>query len=120
MKYNEFVSSITKAPSEVLHSLDTQKCNLLHIAMGLSGESGEYLDTVKKHAIYNKPLDYENLNEEIGDLMFFIQAHCNHFEIDLSDIIQQNREKLEARYHEGSYSDKQAQERADKNEASQP
>ena len=85
--------------------------------MGLSGEAGEYLDTVKKHTMYDKPLNEEmqnNLHEEVGDKLFFIQMHCNHFNIPIQSLIEQNRQKLEERYHEGKYSDQQAQERADK------
>lgn len=114
MNYSEFVSSITKPPTDILYSLDTRKANLMHIAFGLSGEAGEYLDAVKKHTIYDKPLDIDNLNEEIGDILFFIQAHCNHFGVSFADLLSMNRQKLEQRYHEGKYSDQQAQERADK------
>ena len=117
MTYPEYVASITKPSSEIRESLSPEKCNLIHVAMGLSGEAGEYLDTIKKWAIYDKVLTEDminNLHEEIGDLLFFIMAHCNHFNVSINELMQMNREKLEARYHEGKYSNEQAQQRADK------
>lgn len=38
------------------------------MATGVSGEAGELLDAVKKSVVYKKPLDRENVVEELGDL----------------------------------------------------
>lgn len=88
--------------------------SLLHAGVGISGEAGELLDALKKSWIYNKPLDRDNLREELGDLLFYIQAMANLLYIDFDTLIYLNREKLEKRYPSGSYSDFHAQERLDK------
>jgi hypothetical protein len=41
---------------------------LLHGAMGLATETGEFIDTLKKHVFYGKELDYPNVREEVGDI----------------------------------------------------
>ncbi len=86
---------------------------LLHAAVGVAGEAGEVLDTVKKTWIYNKELDYENLLEEAGDLLFYTTALLIHSGYSLSDALEHNKAKLAKRYPEG-YTDQAAQERADK------
>ena len=45
---------------------------LLHGAIGLSTESGELLDQVKKNVFYGKPLDKVNILEECGDVLWYV------------------------------------------------
>ena len=112
----------------------------LHMAVGVLGELGELLDAVKKSIIYRKPLDRDNLTEELGDIMFYARGfgsvfqgndECEMVDIIFSDMktlgllldvyevtketcLEANIEKLLERYSSGTYSDKQAQDRADK------
>jgi MazG nucleotide pyrophosphohydrolase domain len=53
------------------YDLTAERADLLHMVMGLAGEVGEILDVCKKFAIYNKPLDFAHLREELGDLLFY-------------------------------------------------
>ena len=39
--------------------------DLMHAALGLSGEAGEFADCIKKHLAYGQPLDKANAAEEI-------------------------------------------------------
>jgi NTP pyrophosphatase (non-canonical NTP hydrolase) len=86
---------------------------LLHAALGIGGEAGEIVDAIKKHWVTGKPLDRENLVEEIGDVMFYMQALCNQLGITMTDAVIANMDKLNKRYPEG-YSDAAAIARADK------
>lgn len=86
----------------------------LHAAVGVAGESGELLDAIKKTWIYNKPLDVENVLEECGDLLFYIQALLMQYGFTMGDAAQHNYAKLAKRYPAGTYTDQAAQERADK------
>jgi hypothetical protein len=54
----------------------TLEGRVMHAAVGIAGEVGELLDCLKKTWIYGKPLDYPNLREEIGDVMFYAEALC--------------------------------------------
>ena len=106
-KYSQFVNGKFK-------SMPSAKEDLLHAVMGIAGESGEVLDAIKKHYFYNKPLDVENVIEELGDIEFYLQAMRMCLSLDRKDILIANMVKLSKRYGSGSYSDAQAQARADK------
>ncbi len=85
----------------------------LHAVVGISGEAGELIDTIKKTWIYGKPLDMGNIIEECGDVLFYVAALLNQYDLKMSDAINANYAKLAKRYPEG-FSEKAAQERADK------
>ena len=111
--YKNFVQSKVKPGQGILDSLTPEKCELWHMATGVSTEAGELLDPVKKHVCYNKPLDVTNIREECGDLLFYIQGVLNILDVELSEVIDENVDKLSKRY-KGKYSDKEAHDRADK------
>lgn len=113
LKHEQMVTKLLKDPNDILKSLDPYKVNLIHLALGISGEAGEILDNIKKNAIYNKPLDVENLVEELGDLLFYIEGLRQHLCIPLETILERNIVKLNKRYEKG-YSDASAIERKDK------
>jgi NTP pyrophosphatase (non-canonical NTP hydrolase) len=107
--YAEFVASRLKP-------LDTDAENLLHCAVGCSTEAGEHLSTAKKVYFYGKDVDkdvYENIVEELGDMLFYLVGACNTIGVTLDEVADENRKKLEKRYPSG-YSNKAALERADK------
>lgn len=87
--------------------------DLLHGAVGIAGEAGELLDCVKKSWVYNKPLNRENLLEECGDVLFYLQHVINEAGWTMGDLRASNVAKLSRRYPDG-YSDAAAQARADK------
>ena len=89
--------------------------NLVHMVLGIAGESGELVDAVKKSFAYNKPLDLANIHEELGDILFYVQGMLNFLgaEFTLADIVALNTKKLKKRYPTG-YSDAAAIARADK------
>lgn len=113
-EFAQMVKNLAKPGEDILSSLDANKCDLLHMAIGVSGEAGELLDAVKKHVIYDKPLDVENCVEEIGDKLFYMQGLLNNLGITWEQVMEHNQRKLGKRYISGSYSNAQAKERADK------
>ncbi len=86
---------------------------LVHAAMGIAGEAGEVVDAVKKHWVYGKPLDVENILEECGDILFYVSACLNLCGHSLNDAMTHNIDKLNKRYPHG-YTDQDAIARADK------
>ena len=108
------VYRLCKPGHEILQELDQFKAFLIHMGMGLSGEAGEILDTIKKHTIYGKELDRENLIEEMGDVEFFMQGMRHALGLTREEILQANIAKLSVRYAAGKYTNEQAQARADK------
>ena len=114
--YQQFVNSIVKPGDEIVRQLTPQQAHLLHMAVGVSGEAGELLDAVKKHCVYQKQIDIDNIKEEAGDILFYMTGLLNELDMSLEDCIIANREKLSKRYASGSYSNEQAISRADKEE----
>lgn len=95
----------------------SRDCHLNHMCLGLAGEVGELIDAIKRKTIYRKLLDINNVIEELGDIEFYMEGIRNSLGITRQETLDANIAKLEARYNFGAYSDKQAQERADKVEA---
>ena len=114
VQYDIMVKSLLKSGKDIQASLTASEANLVHLALGISGEAGEVLDAIKKAAIYNKPLDRDNIIEELGDLEFYMEGLRQAIGVTRKEVIDSNVQKLGKRYAYGKYSDKQAQDRADK------
>ncbi len=110
----ELVKALAKPGQAIVDSLTAKDAHLLHMTVGVSGEAGELLDAVKKAVIYRKEIDVENVKEELGDLLFYMQGICQEFDFTLEDCKAANIAKLSKRYESLNYSDKAAQERNDK------
>lgn len=113
IKHDEMVRALAKPGVEIIETLIPEKAHALHMAVGVAGEAGELLDAIKKHVIYNKQIDRENVIEELGDLEFYMEGLRQGFGITREETLAANIAKLGVRYKDG-YSDKAAQERADK------
>lgn len=110
------VSALAKPGADIVATLTAIEAHVLHMAIGISGEAGELLDCVKKSAIYRKPINMENVIEELGDLEFYMEGLRQGLNITREQTLEHNIQKLSRRYSSGSYSDQHAQERADKTE----
>jgi NTP pyrophosphatase (non-canonical NTP hydrolase) len=86
---------------------------LLHASIGMSGETGEVLDNLKKSVMYGKELNKENLLEECGDILYYMAVMLHELNSDFEQVMQMNCEKLRKRYPNG-FSEKDAIERKDK------
>lgn len=86
----------------------------------LSIQSGALLDVVKKYVIYDKPLESVLLKMIVATqaIMYNLISFYNSFGIQRQEVLDANITKLlkgkNARYAAGSYSDKAASDRADK------
>ncbi len=79
---------------------------LVNGVMGLSGESGECIDLVKKHIFQKHPLDKKRLASELGDVAWYLAVTAYAIGYSLDTIMQMNVDKLEARYPDGFDSEK--------------
>jgi NTP pyrophosphatase (non-canonical NTP hydrolase) len=105
-EYSAFVKSRFKPMETPVHTL-------LHAAVGMSGETGEFLDAVKKVWVYRKKPDIDNIVEELGDILFYFTAACQLIRVNPLQVMAVNVQKLQKRYPDG-YTDEAAQARADK------
>jgi NTP pyrophosphatase (non-canonical NTP hydrolase) len=114
MNHANLVALLAKPGEQIVADLTPEKAHLLHMAVGIAGEAGELLDAIKKHVIYNKPLDVQNVIEELGDIEFYMQGLRGGACIMRDETLIANIEKLSRRYPNASYTDTDAQARADK------
>ena len=114
--YTGMVKALAKPGADIVATLTAEDAHQLHMAVGIAGEAGELLDAVKKAAIYRKPIDRENVVEELGDLEFYMEGLRQGLGITREEVIKANVAKLSKRYAGLSYSDSAAQQRADKAE----
>ena len=84
----------------------SKKDVLINGVMGLCGESGEAIDIVKKHLAQGHVLDREKLIKELGDVAWYLAETAYALDIPLEEVLQQNIDKLRARYPEGFSSEK--------------
>ncbi len=116
-KYLEFVEGVTSDPSlhypalmQRMTSLEMEDdCNvpqLLTAALGLTAESGEFTEVVKKIILQGKPYNEENvfhMKRELGDICWYIAQACMALDTSFDEIIEMNVEKLQSRYPGGEF-----------------
>jgi len=112
--FEEMVKALAKSGAIIKEELTPEDCHIWHMATGVVGEAGELIDAVKKNVIYRKPLDRENVIEELGDLEFYMEGLRSSLGITREQTLEHNIEKLGKRYAGLEYSNKQAIDRADK------
>lgn len=111
-RHRAMVRRLKKGGAAIRQTLTNEDVDLMHMALGLAGESGEVVDLVKKVIINGHPLDPDQMIEELGDVMFYIQGLLMAIGGDLDVVLRNNIAKLEMRYPAG-YSDQASQERVD-------
>jgi len=112
--YEQMVSALKKSGNDIVKTITGTQADLLHMAVGVVGEAGELIDAVKKHVIYGKELDRDNMIEELGDIEFFMEGIRQILGISRKETLDWNMAKLSVRYEKMKYSDQAAQARADK------
>lgn len=73
---------------------------LLHAGIGIATEAGEFLDQLKKHVFYGKDLDFTNLKEEIGDMLWYLAIALDELGFTFEEVMSMVIEKLKKRYPE--------------------
>ena len=126
-KYLEFVEGVTSAPSTNLAALlsriteleldyDANVPKLLTAALGLSAESGEFTEVVKKIILQGKPYNEDNvfhMKRELGDICWYIAQACMALDTSFDEIIEMNVDKLKARYPGGEFDVSKSEKRAE-------
>lgn len=104
MNGKEYVKNVLKTENldynAIRERMDERTLRLLHAAMGLCTEAGEFLDAMKKWLIYGKELDPYNLVEELGDGNWYEGLAIDALETTFERVLQININKLKARYGE--------------------
>ena len=114
--YIEFVKQTTSAPSldyavmaarlAELEVNDVNTTQLLTAALGLTAESGEFTEVVKKIIFQGKPYNEDNvfhMKRELGDICWYLAQAFMALDTNFDEILDMNIEKLSARYPEGAF-----------------
>ena len=112
--YEEFVNEVTSYASknpknfiDEIERIEEQGVNparLLTASVGLSGESGEFSDIVKKVVFQGKEIDddvVKHLRSELGDIMWYVAQGCLALDTSIEELIDINVAKLESIYPGG-------------------
>jgi NTP pyrophosphatase (non-canonical NTP hydrolase) len=65
-----------------------------YLAMGLCSEAGEVAGKIKKWYRDGKYPDKQAIEDELGDVLWYISQLANCFKLDLNKILIRNRDKL--------------------------
>jgi len=103
---------VARTVSRSFHDIDP---DILHAALGVASEAGEFADPVKKAIFYGKPVDLVNMDEEVGDILWYLALYCNTRGIIMGELMDRNIAKLRKRYPE-KFTEDGAIARADKSE----
>ncbi len=116
-KYTQFVNSVTSTPSQdsdaFIYRLqelggDVAIQRLLTAAVGISAESGEFMEIVKKMIFQGKPCNEDNLEHlkiELGDVLWYVAQACMALDISFEEVADMNIDKLSKRYPDGHFAE---------------
>ncbi|MRD34591.1 nucleotide pyrophosphohydrolase [Bacillus thuringiensis] len=112
---NNQISELDQYQEAALRTWNTNQDfggRVLNAALGLSGESGEVADIVKKAIFHGHGFDpahcpgeeegnTHKIALELGDILYYISIMSHEMGYTLEDIAQMNIEKLAKRYPDG-------------------
>ena len=116
-RYKDFVKGVTSEASNSsvemsnrIESLEnetgTNIALLMTGAIGIASEGGEFAEIIKKCVFQGKPMDDETIfhcKRELGDIMWYWINSCRALGLDPNDVVQENVNKLKARYPGGEF-----------------
>ena len=116
-RYSDFVKEVTSEASNstdalatTLEKLETASgvnmALLLTGSIGMASEGGEFAEIVKKCIFQGKPLDDATIfhaKRELGDIAWYWVNSCRALGLDPNEVLEENVEKLKARYPGGEF-----------------
>ena len=97
MTLNEYQEQAQRTSNPALDA----KGHLFNGVLGLSGEAGECADLVKKHYFQDGRLFVDALEDELGDVLWYVAETARAMGLTLEEVARRNVEKLKKRYPEG-------------------
>ncbi len=79
----------------------TPEQNLINGCLGLSGETGEVCDIVKKCMFQGHELEKERILDECSDVLWYLTLTVKSIGYSLNDAMEYNIDKLKKRYPDG-------------------
>lgn len=115
--YKIFVDGVTSQVSKDEYAYQERVAELLKNGMdvprlttasiGLSSETGEFAEIVKKIMYHGKEYNADNIfhmKRELGDIIWYWMNACIALNLNPNEVIEENVRKLESRYPGGVFS----------------
>jgi NTP pyrophosphatase (non-canonical NTP hydrolase) len=114
-QYSKFVEKVTSKESNYYNDMNNkveklnEKVNmslLITGGLGLSSETGEFNEILKKIMFQGKPLNDDNIfhmKRELGDILWYWVNTCRALNLNPNEVLQENIKKLESRYPGGQF-----------------
>lgn len=94
------------------HNFSGNDLMLMWCTLGLTGESGEVAEHIKKAICHQHGLDRDKLIKELGDVLWYVAGIASLIDAPLAEIMRRNIDKLTQRYPNG-YSSADSKARVD-------
>lgn len=105
MKMNEYQELSKRTMPRITRKNQTVeeflKDSISNYIMGLAGETGEFIDLVKKEFYHGHPKDDDKKKKELGDILHYWVGLCTYFGYSAEEIATLNIFKLQTRYPKG-------------------
>jgi len=88
---------------------DNQESELSSWGLGISGEAGDVASCIKKVLFHKNESVKDGIKENLGDMMWYAAMICNVYGWDFQKVLEENIEKLKARYPQGKFTYEDAQ-----------
>ncbi|MGC8662136.1 MAG: nucleoside triphosphate pyrophosphohydrolase family protein [Nitrososphaeria archaeon] len=96
MDFNEYQKL---AHQTAVYPIDLAK---YYLTLGLTGESGEVANKIKKEIRDREPVSEEEIKSELGDVLWYLSELALTYGINLEEIAKSNVEKLKGRKMRGT------------------
>lgn len=100
----DFLTNVNRLENKEFKTIQNRitesNIRLLHGTLGLSTESNELLDMLKKHLFYGKPIDRKKVIDEVGDVLFYMAVIIDEIGSSFEEVMIMNVAKLKARFPE--------------------
>lgn len=97
MRLNEYQELAQRTSNRALDL----KGHLFNGVLGLAGEAGECADLMKKHYFQDGRLFVDDLEDELGDVLWYVAETAAALGLTLEEVAVRNVEKLKKRYPTG-------------------
>ena len=72
----DMADNLEQGLSDAVPETEIDLGGLINGLFGLSGESGEFIDMIKKWIFHEKELDEDHAKKELGDVMWYVAMIC--------------------------------------------
>lgn len=98
-EYQEATKKTADYPSgDVLAGVNAE---VIYTGLGVSGEAGEVTEKIKKAMREGEDEYLDQLEDELGDVLWYIARLCDELGLNMGDVAENNIEKLLDRQERG-------------------